>query len=645
MSYQWLMKRMAYGRAVFLCGWLFSSLLRGAALAPAEPVSPSLVVAHGAVNGARLEREGHFLLVYGDPGRQWPAAEAVLLTHARREVVWAARSQAEAGAKLVAPEGEAMFLAAPGKFWANLLASRFHDYQQQTTKWPAEPFPAPETVRGNTRWTWRGLDFQVLETPGYTRGAVSYVARVDGQKVAFTGDLVQGDGRLPDLYSLQDAIPEAKIGGYHGYAGRLGEVVASLQRLRAEQPDLLVPARGPVIRDPRAAIDQLLLRLRKLYANYLSIDALRWYFGEQHILNKARRVLGPEAQPAWMPMAQTNALPAWVIAIDNARLLLSTNGAGYLIDCGGKGILNRVIQLKDSGQMRHLEGVFITHYHDDHTDQVPALVKRFGCPVQAVGELCDVLAKPGAYRLPAMTANPIPIGEPLADKTRWRWHEFTFTAYDFPGQTLYHDALLVEKPGEDPIFFIGDSFTPSGTDDYCLQNRNFLREGSGYCHCLKVLKQIPAGSWLVNQHVAPAFRFSDAQVRQMEEALRQRLPLLSELLPWEDPNYGCDEGWARFYPYEVKARPGETARLDLRITNHAGKNLAYGLGINLPKAWPADTRAERSLTVSAHQTGAAQVSFTIPPNTPPGTYVITADVAGGNWALKEWTEALVTVAP
>ena len=71
---------------------------------------------------------------------------------------------------------------------------------------------------------------KVLATPGFTRGAVSYVGTVEGRRVGFTGDLIMGDGKIFDLYSFQDAIPAAKVGGYHGYGGRLADLISSLQK-------------------------------------------------------------------------------------------------------------------------------------------------------------------------------------------------------------------------------------------------------------------------------------------------------------------------------------------------------------------------------------------------------------------------------
>src|SRR5213079_2425167 len=42
----------------------------------------------------------------------------------------------------------------------------------------------------------------------------SYLLELDGKRIAFAGDLIYGDGKFIDLYSLQDAIPDVKEDGY-----------------------------------------------------------------------------------------------------------------------------------------------------------------------------------------------------------------------------------------------------------------------------------------------------------------------------------------------------------------------------------------------------------------------------------------------
>jgi hypothetical protein len=72
-------------------------------------------------------------------------------------------------------------------------------------------------------------------------------------------------------------------------------------------------------------------------------------------------------------------------------------------------------------------------------------------------------------------------------------------------------------------------------DDYCLQNRNFLRVDAGFLKCLSLLKILPQGCWLANQHVGPMFRFSRSQLERMQSALEERIGLLRALVSMGRP--------------------------------------------------------------------------------------------------------------
>jgi glyoxylase-like metal-dependent hydrolase (beta-lactamase superfamily II) len=605
-----------------------------------DSLPPGLVIVPGPVNGAWIERQGRSLAVYGHPSGQHRAIpEVVLLTHARRDAVWAARDLAEQGAQIVAPAREAEFLTQPAEFWESWRERRFHDYAQQTTRLPAKPMAVSRAVEDGDRIDWAGLQVRVIETPGYTRGAVSYFVELNGQRIGFTGDLIRDDGKLQDLFSLQDAIPEARVGGYHGWAGRLGQLITSLDRIALEQPDLLVPLRGPVIRDPTAALNRLRERIQAVYANYLSIDALRWYFKDDHIRAKARRVLGPDTGVEWMQMAETLPLPPAVLALANARLILSADGSGFLVDCGGMGIIEALRRLRAEGRLTSLEHVMVTHYHDDHTDALPVLVKEFGARVHACGSLIDLIERPGDYRLPCLTRNPVSVTVRHQHGDSWRWKEYRMTILDFPGQTLHHNALLVEQEGGWSALFAGDSFTPSGIDDYCLQNRNILREGHGYLRCLDLLETLPPGCLVLNQHVDPAFRFSPAQVTQMRDTLRRRIPLLRELLPFDDPNFGLDDTWSALHPYWNVVRPGDWTRLALRITNHSPRPRTFHARLRAPEG--LEVNAASALQVPPHTDGWLPVTVRVPPHHPPGLLLITADLGWDDMELREWTEAII----
>jgi glyoxylase-like metal-dependent hydrolase (beta-lactamase superfamily II) len=597
----------------------------------------------GPVNGVSIEKDNAQLVIYGDPAGKIESAEMVLFTHSRRDVVWVGLELVKRGAKAVAPDGDIGNFTNVEQLWNDLTTRRFHDYDQQGTKILTEPMKISRTVKAGENLFWRGIPIEVIDTPGYTRQALSYLIEIDGIKYAFVGDIIYGNGKLFDLYSLQDAVAETKIGGYHGWAGRMATLIDSLRKVAGKQPDILVPVRGPAIHNPADAINSLIKRLQAVYENYLAISAGRWYFRDNYDI-LARRVLGQDAKVSWMPWAEVikDRPPEWITPISNSRLIISEDRSGFLIDCGSRGIVDEVVKLKESGKLTGLDGLFITHYHDDHTDNVAACLAEFNCPVYATGPLVDILERPGDYRLPCLTPNPIANIKVMPEAHKMRWKEFTFTFHDFPGQTIYHDAMLVEKDNAEKIFFIGDSFTPSGIDDYCLLNRNFLHEAMGYFYCLDLLRKIPAGTLLINQHVVEPFSFSAQQLDLMTATLTNRKALLAELLAWDEPNYGIDEQWVRFSPYGSKTRPGRNVQVSLKIFNHSNTFGTFTFALNLPPGLDAEPETA-SVTIPPRTEKQSNFNIAIDASVDPGTYVIIADVQHEQWNLIQWTEAIIEV--
>ncbi len=399
------------------------------------------------------------------------------------------------------------------------------------------------------------------------------------------------------------------------------------------------------MRNPQEVINALIDRIQKLYANYLSIDAHRYYSGDDRFIEKGRRVLGADAKIQWLPSAETVApLPSWIVPIDNSRLILSSDRTGFLVDCGSQHIIDELKKLQTAGRLKEIEHLFITHYHDDHTDQASKLVELCGPTVHASRQNWDILEHPAAYRMPCLTKNPLHVSGRAESGFRWQWKEFQMTLYYFPGQTLYHDALLVTKDSGEQYFFIGDSFTPSGIDDYCLLNRNLLHEGMGYFACLNLVKRTAPNAMLINQHVGPAFRFSGPQIDRMLDVLRDRVKLLGDLVPWDDPNFGIDEGWARFYPYGCMTRPGQAITLSLRIFNHSPAEQVFTVKPHLPPGWTLRSITPAAIRIPSLEEGAVEMVIAVPDDATAGTSIVTADLSWGDWELREWTEAMVTVA-
>ncbi|MEZ5364774.1 MAG: MBL fold metallo-hydrolase [Bryobacterales bacterium] len=406
------------------------------ACGPSGPLPSGVEFVEGPANGVILTQGGRRVAIYGDPRPEPAAVEAVLLTHARRDVVWEALPLAKGGAKVYAPTGERPLLEDVASYWqAYYSEGRFHDYAEQSSRILAEPLRVDERVSGDFALFDGALPVRVLETPGYTRKSVTYLFEVEGKRLAATGDLIWGDGKIHDLFSLQDAIPEANVRGYHGYAARAADVINSLRKLQAEKPDMLLPARGPLITNPEEAIGKLIARMQTLFQAYYKTDALRWYWGDDNLRLRASRVLS-DAAVEWMPMANElrEIPPRWMHKFNTSRLIVSDDGPAFLIDCGTDQVMQQIEDLRSRGVFTKIEGIFVTHFHDDHTDRVQAMADKCDCPVYSGPETADILERPGAYQMPAMTDIPIADVRVLQEGEKLAWHEYTFTYTYFPGR-------------------------------------------------------------------------------------------------------------------------------------------------------------------------------------------------------------------
>jgi glyoxylase-like metal-dependent hydrolase (beta-lactamase superfamily II) len=341
-----------------------------------------------------------------------------------------------------------------------------------------------------------------------------------------------------------------------------------------------------------------------------------------------------------MPYANHVQTPNWVFENSTSRLLISDSGNGFLIDCGNQRVIDAVKDLITKKLVTNVEGIFVTHYHDDHTDSVQAAAEEFGCPVYATAEYADILERPEAYHMPAMTANAIADVTVMSEGQVMKWHEFELTYFFFPGQAYYHGAVLAKKANERPIFFIGDAFAPSGIDDYCVLNRNLVHEDDGFLKCLSMVRNAAGKPWLVNEHIPFVFEFSKSEFDYLESRYRERIETLRELFPWDDPNYGIDEQWAVFYPYGVKVAAATETELEVRLTNHSAVPRTFEIQPH-GHAGVEIVRFDATINLAPRQTGSLKVRIKTPGTV--GNVLVTADVKSDGMDFRHWVEALVTV--
>jgi len=617
-------------------------------------LGPNLGVLRGTIHvGVLLNGDEALLIDCGDSGTfDWVASAGikvknVLVTHHHREQVIALLHGSHE-VEVVVPASEEKHFIDVSRFW-NAAPLRWHIYNQHPHHWMLpEAVKVSGTLRGGETFTWGTATIKVIDTPGHTDGSLSFVVNVDGMKVVFCGDLFYGPGQVPDLYCLQKGFQrgQRRISDYHGFLGSRESLKESLQRILKEEPDLVVTSSGGVVENPKVAVQLLMDRLDVLYDNYVSTSALRHYFPELFEEFQEHRDHFP-FRPHLVP-------PGYLRHVGTSWIVLSQDRAAFVMDCGSPRVIEEIEKMIAAGEITRVEGLWITHYHDDHVDAVPQFLERFRCPCYAVPSVAEVITRPLAWRLPCISPSVVNVDHILRDGESFPWHEFRMTAYEFPGQTLYHGGLLVEKDSE-KLLFVGDSFTPSGIDDYCIQNRDFLHEGSGFLRCLDLVSSLKP-THMFNCHVDDAFTFRPEDCQFIRQRLERRRELLREILPWRDPHFGMDEFWVRCDPYEQAVSPGEKTRIECVVLNHLSEPLEVHLRIVPPRGWMVDRLPSAAaswkdwphISIPARDEVRLPLEITVPASISSGRFILTVDVAVSGESpfpriLCGFTEAVIAV--
>jgi glyoxylase-like metal-dependent hydrolase (beta-lactamase superfamily II) len=476
------------------------------------------------------------------------------------------------GAEIVVPAKEAYLFTGTDSYWLD-LKYRWHIYQftPDSEVLPVSVdrvFPVSE----GSILRWQGFGITVLDTPGNTFGGVSYIISVDGGRLCFCGDLVMDDGRIRNLWQTSSSTD--KLDGYHGFMESRHDLFASLRKI-AEQSTILVPIYGDVISDIDRVVHMLDVRMERLYRSYAAVSSMNYYF-DNMLLEEMNSLEGMERSDTFDP-------PPFVRYVGvPCYLIVSDDGSSFLIDCGFDSLIEKIQCWIKDGIVNSVDCCWITHYHDDHVNVLDKVVEAFHCEIYASDCMSDIIEHPHRWFLPCISPTAVNAIS-IADGVTWEWKEFSFTAFRFPGQTLHHGGLLVEGHGM-KLFFAGDTFSPTGIDDYCAQNRNFLGKGRGMIRCIDILRKYKPNC-IIAQHQERAFCFTDAQLDYMEKNLLARIEFISNLTTWPAVDFTLDEWWARTYPYQQDAIRGDTISIEMRFTNHSFDMLAVMAEPVLPDGW------------------------------------------------------------
>jgi len=600
-------------------------------------LGPNLFLHHDAINTGILRDGNRALLIdCGDAAEALRAlgidrVERVLFTHHHRDQAAGIGPFVTQGARIGVPVAEHAWFTDVERYW-NDPAHRWHLYDfHPHSLLLAQSIPVHDTYCHGDVLHWGSATITVLETPGHTDGSVSYCIDLPGgERFVFSGDVIYDEGQLWELYSMQKGW---ETRDYHGFLGDRKRLVASLDALDATNAAALIPSHGRVMPDPSRAIAALRARLTACYEQYVAISALRYYFPEMFAEYTARE--------DFLPVGRDLPYPDFLNHIGTIWAIVSEDGAVFLMDCGSEDAVREIQERQIQGRFGRVEGLWITHYHDDHVDTIRLLQETLdeSFPIIADKHVAMIVEDPLAWRLPCISPVRLCVDRRTRHGETWQWREFTLTAYHFPGQTLYHGGLLVEGRGL-RLFFAGDSFTPAGIDDYCAGNRNFLGAGVGFDACMRLLQALKP-DLVFNAHVDAGFTFDDAGYALMRANLAEREKRYGALFPWDHPNYGMDEAWVRCFPYEQRVALGETVHFDVVVTNHSDEIREAIVRPILPEGGMA--LAPQGTAIASKAEGSIVFRFNLPADAAPGRWIIPVDVTYGGRRLGPFREAVIEV--
>ena len=550
----------------------------------------------------------------------------VLVTHHHRDGVQGLARAAAAGIRIWVPPVEEELFSDVARRWQTRQLDNDYDLRQDRFSLLDDIAVAGTVAEYRTR-RYGGVDVFTLPTPGHTVGSVTYLVELDGRRLAFSGDLLYGAGKVWSLAATQWS--------YTGVEG-LASTILSAETLLDHEPDLLLPAHGAPIEEPAAAVAAARPRLQEL------LDLKR---GEPWDLERWLR------EP-WVPLSPH--LLRNRTSFGASYALLSDAGTALLLDCGydyatglawhtekttRRPLLTSIAALRRDYGVDRVEVVVPTHFHDDHVAGINLLRDVESTEVWCPESFADVLERPTRYDLPCLWFDPVPVDRRLPLRETFAWREHELTAYPLPGHTLYAAAICLDVDGR-RVLATGDQ--QSSEDDgrsvlnYQYRNRFALGDFAASARLYAELEPdlILSGHWLPRE-VTPAWLESLLRDGERFDELHR------ELLPLDEMDFGAGGQAARVEPYRSSVQPGGSVALDVTVRNPFREPLTAVVALAVPEGWPQPPEQRIELGAAAE----AVLHFTVEAGQEPARRArVAVDLNVGDTGFGQQAEALVDVA-
>ena len=555
--------------------------------------------------------------------------EWVLFTHHHREQCQGAGKLKGTGAKVAVPANEKAFFETPTAFrkMRPSLADAHAVHGASYVRPPIQPIPVDKTFAKMDEFAWKGHEFWCVQTGGNSPGHMTYILKLGGQFVAFSGDLMLDGGKMHTWYDTE---------WDYGFAKGIYELANSAGQLAGYDPAVLFPGHGEPVKNAKAQLLGYVAKLQKFCDLYVrGWDVNRFAACDQDTVSKPSPV--PHLWQISKHLYKFRGPEYW----PNFHLLLADNGHALFVDCGlfDRAFLDATIaKMKDRLGLKQVDAVFVTHMHGDHALDAGHVRKVHGAKLWAMAGVVDKFERAWDYDLCALMPSyndrgkpdvlePLKFDRTIRDGETIHWEGYALTCDWMPGQTKFASCLHGVIDGQ-RVAFTGDNIFASPTDpkqggNEAVVARNACILEEGYLYAASYLHNI-APDLLLGGHC-----WAMAEPKKLIERLRVRMEALRDefraLSVEDDYRYMFDPYWVQPLPYRVELKPGATADLKVIVRNFRDKPQTHKIEIHPPpglKCEPAVLEGK----INDASTFTHVVKVTAAKDAPAGTHIAAFDI-------------------
>lgn len=497
--------------------------------------------------------------------------EAVLVTHHHRDQAEGIAKAVLAGIPVLVPEAEAELFREADEMWQS--REIYNNYNNRQDRFSILDSVEVGVLSDYAVYEYLGMEFRILPTPGHTTGSVSVETVLNGEKIAFTGDLIYAPGKVWSLAATQWS--------YNGGEG-IPHTILSLLYLKDRKILRLLPSHGEVMETENAVpptVENLknLCRLRGQNPRLFLLRDKPYEKITDHVL-----------------FNRTSMANSYVLLSDSGKALIIDFGYDFMAGTAAgvdrsarRPWLYTLPALARDFGVRRIDACIPTHYHDDHVAGMNLLRRTCGTKVICPEAYADILEHPSDYDLPCLWYDPITVDRRGAYRVPFQWEEYEITVYPLSGHTFFASAICFTADGK-KFLCSGDQYSgDEGTmPNYVYKNVFGVTDFEESAALFKALDPdwILSGHW-IRKEPDPVF------YKELERVGRELRELHETLLPGDGRLNPLNDFSVILRPYQKVVKCGEVFSVEAELLDGCGEETEMEL--LLPEGFSCEQKTVR----------------------------------------------------